>query len=118
VLRIKHLLFVHGLTLAGARRKLSEESPKADDAPVSDADVAALIDHETRRHLKTVRQGLQWILGLLAGNGAEASDFVLTPAVATAAPAPRSAKKATPPAPAARPKQAAKPAAKKPIKKK
>lgn len=118
VLRIKHLLFVEGLTLSGARRKLSEESPRTDDGPVSDADVAALIDLETRRHLKTVRQGLQWILGLLAGNGAEASEFVLTPAVATAAPAPRASKKAAPPAPAARTKQPAKPAGKKPTKKK
>src|SRR5689334_24676293 len=29
VLRIKHLLFVEGLTLAGARRKLIEELPSA-----------------------------------------------------------------------------------------
>ena len=29
VLRLKHLLYVEGLTLAGARRKLSEEQPDA-----------------------------------------------------------------------------------------
>ena len=29
VLRIKHLLFVEGLTLAGARRKLQDEQPAA-----------------------------------------------------------------------------------------
>src|SRR5579859_3187193 len=33
VLRIKHLLFVEGLTLAGARRKMLEEQP----APQADA---------------------------------------------------------------------------------
>src|SRR6185295_10193769 len=37
VLRIKHLLLVDGLTLAGARRKLEEEtSPVAADTPVID----------------------------------------------------------------------------------
>ena len=38
VLRIKHLLLVEGLTLAGARRKLEEQTaPVAADAPVIDA---------------------------------------------------------------------------------
>src|SRR3954467_6030465 len=37
VLRIKHLLLVEGLTLAGARRKLEEEAtPVAADAPAID----------------------------------------------------------------------------------
>src|SRR5438094_337784 len=37
VLRIKHLLLVDGLTLAGARRKMEEEAtPVAADAPVLD----------------------------------------------------------------------------------
>src|SRR6266481_9186688 len=37
VLRIKHLLLVEGLTLAGARRRLEEEStPVAADVPVID----------------------------------------------------------------------------------
>src|SRR6266699_3903266 len=37
VLRIKHLLLVEGLTLAGARRRLDEESaPVAADVPVID----------------------------------------------------------------------------------
>jgi DNA-binding transcriptional MerR regulator len=81
VLRIKHLLFVDGLTLAGARKRLSEEGfgPIADDAaPVADADVAAMIDHETRQQLRDVRRGLQWILGVLSGEGLSATDYVLT----------------------------------------
>ena len=77
VLRIKHLLFVDGLTLAGVRKQMSAEgaAPVAED--VSDADVAALLDEDTRRQLQDVRRGLQWILGVLSGDGVTAEDFVL-----------------------------------------
>jgi hypothetical protein len=44
---------------------------------VSDADVAALIDDETRQHLRDVRRGLQWILGVLDGQGVTPDDRVL-----------------------------------------
>src|ERR671929_1280197 len=48
VLRLKHLLFVEGLTLAGARRKLSEEQqPAAVDADGL-ADVAELFGADAR----------------------------------------------------------------------
>jgi DNA-binding transcriptional MerR regulator len=79
VLRIKHLLFVDGLTLAGARRRLSEEGfgPIEDSAPVADADVAAMIDGETRQQLRDVRRGLSWILGVLSGEGLTPVDYVL-----------------------------------------
>ena len=75
VLRLKHLLFVEGLTLAGARRQLSEEDPglasveAADDEAVPDAEVAALLDREVRKNLREVKSGLQWILGVLSGGG-------------------------------------------------
>ena len=78
VLRIKHLLFVDGLTLAGARRRLSEEGLSPGEEEVRDADVAAMIDGETRQELRNVRRGLQWILGVLSGQGVTAEDFVLT----------------------------------------
>jgi DNA-binding transcriptional MerR regulator len=78
VLRIKHLLFVDGLTLAGARRRLSEEGLGPGEEEVRDADVAAMIDGETRQELRNVRRGLQWILGVLSGQGVTAEDFVLT----------------------------------------
>jgi DNA-binding transcriptional MerR regulator len=78
VLRIKHLLFVDGLTLAGARRRLVEEGLGVPDEPVQDAQLAALIDTETRQELHNVRRGLQWILGVLSGQGVTAEDFVLT----------------------------------------
>ena len=78
VLRIKHLLFVDGLTLAGARRRLVEEGLGPAAETVEDADVAALIDGETRQELRNVKRGLQWILGVLSGQGLTAEDFVLT----------------------------------------
>jgi DNA-binding transcriptional MerR regulator len=79
VLRIKQLVFVDGLTLSGARRRLSEEGfgGVEADAGVADADVAAMIDGETRQQLRDVRRGLQWILGVLSGEGLTPVDFVL-----------------------------------------
>jgi DNA-binding transcriptional MerR regulator len=97
VLRLKHLLFVDGLTLAGARKQLNSESPAPIDATVSDADVAALVNEETRRGLADVRRGLQWILSVLSGDGLKPEDFVLQaePAVVRV-----QARKAAPHAPA------------------
>jgi DNA-binding transcriptional MerR regulator len=63
VLRIKHLLLVEGLTLAGARRKLEEQSaPVAADEPAIDE----LIGQNARERLTMVKRGLQSILDLLA----------------------------------------------------
>ena len=59
VLRIKHLLLVEGLTLAGARRRLEEETaPVAADAPAIDE----LIGQNARERLTEVKRGLQSIL--------------------------------------------------------
>ena len=93
VLRLKHLLFVDGLTLAGARKRLNEEGQAPIDEAVSDADVAALIDEQTRDGLRDVRRGLQWILGVLAGNGVTPEDRVLMSGPPPARPA---AKKSSP----------------------
>src|SRR5688572_2115508 len=66
VARIKHLLLVEGLTLAGARRKLGEEStPVAADDPVIDE----LIGRNARERLTEVKRGLRSILDLLSGRG-------------------------------------------------
>jgi DNA-binding transcriptional MerR regulator len=74
VARIKHLLLVEGLTLAGARRKLEEDStPVAANVPVIDD----LIGRNTRERLTEVKRGLRWILELLAGN-TQATEFQLT----------------------------------------
>jgi DNA-binding transcriptional MerR regulator len=71
VLRIKHLLLVEGLTLAGARRRLEEETaPVAADVPVIDE----LIGQHARERLTEVKRGLRSILDLLAGRAA-AADF-------------------------------------------
>jgi DNA-binding transcriptional MerR regulator len=73
VLRIKHLLLVEGLTLAGARRRLEEETaPVAADVPVIDE----LIGQHARERLTAVKRGLQSILELLT-NGAPHSEFRL-----------------------------------------
>src|SRR5437867_3639093 len=74
VLRIKHLLLVEGLTLAGARRRLIEETaPVAADAPVIDE----LIGRNARERLTAVKRGLRSILDLLAGSRGD--DFRLAP---------------------------------------
>ena len=66
MLRIKHLLLVEGLTLAGARRKLEEEAaPVAADAPA----MVELIGQNARERLTAVKRGLRSILDLLGPNG-------------------------------------------------
>jgi DNA-binding transcriptional MerR regulator len=75
VLRLKDLLFVDGLTLAGARKRLIEEgatSPAAasDADTITDEDVAAFVDRQTLKGLHDVRQGLGWILNVLNGGTA------------------------------------------------
>jgi len=61
VMRIKHLLLVEGLTLAGARRKLQEESASAGPVVVED-----FIGPETRDRLTEIKRGLRSILDLLS----------------------------------------------------
>jgi DNA-binding transcriptional MerR regulator len=64
VVRIKHLLLVEGLTLAGVRRRLIEEStPVGADEPLLDE----LIGENARQRLTEVKRGLQSILELLSG---------------------------------------------------
>ena len=94
VLRLKHLLFVDGLTLAGARKRLGAEGIAPTEETVSDADVAAMMDADTLQNLRDVRRGLQWILGVLNGDGVTVEDRVLMAA-------PRAASRSTKPAKAA-----------------
>lgn len=66
VARIRHLLLVEGLTLAGARRKLEEETALVGaDAPAIDE----LIGQNARERLTTVKRGLRSILELLGSGG-------------------------------------------------
>jgi DNA-binding transcriptional MerR regulator len=78
VARIKHLLLVEGLTLAGARRRLEEET-----APVGAAadEIDELIGRNVRERLTDVKRGLRSILDLLAGRSSGA-EFRLVSAVA------------------------------------
>ena len=77
VLRIKHLLLVEGLTLAGARRRLEEQTaPVAADAPIFDE----LIGRNARERLTAVKRGLQSILELLRP-ASDVGEFRLAPPV-------------------------------------
>ena len=63
VLRIKHLLFVDGLTLAGARRKLEGEAkPAAVDPSTLDFDV---LSGDARERIMQVKRGLRELQVLL-----------------------------------------------------
>jgi DNA-binding transcriptional MerR regulator len=78
VMRIKHLLLVEGLTLAGARRKLDEEgAPVAVDQPA----MVELVGKNARERLTAVKRGLRSILDLLALNG-DTREFRLSPPAA------------------------------------
>ena len=115
VLKLKHLIQVEGLTLAGARRRLEEQAspdlfeevaqaeqqkaarvaqkPKA-VTPVETVVAGPLekpsMNGEAKVHLQEAREGLQWILNTLNGSDGSASEFALA---AGAAKAKRSKKK-------------------------
>jgi DNA-binding transcriptional MerR regulator len=74
VLRIKHLLLVEGLTLAGARRRLEEEAVPA-SAP---ANIDELLGRNARERITAVRRGLRGLLDLLAARG-EAFQLIAPP---------------------------------------
>ncbi len=85
VLRLKHLLFVEGLTLAGARRRMAEEgSPAEPDA----TDLDELLGHDVRERLLHVKRGLREIQAMLTavpGVESRAERFALRPATASKA---------------------------------
>jgi DNA-binding transcriptional MerR regulator len=97
VLQIKQLLFVEGLTLAGARRRLQEQPgpPAADGVSLED-----LLKSDVRERIVQVRQTLRELAMMLARQpGTEGGEFQL------AAPAPKRSsapKKSAPPAKSAR----------------
>jgi DNA-binding transcriptional MerR regulator len=67
VLRIKQLVFVEGLTLAGARRRLGDELPRAESARVDpDNDVLDTLGADARSRIELVRTGLRSILYVLS----------------------------------------------------
>ena len=64
VLRLKHMLFVEGLTLAGARRKLASETPGAVSETPNELD--ELFGSDVRERLASVKQGLRDLHVMLA----------------------------------------------------
>ena len=78
VLRIKHLLFVEGLTIAGARRKLQDEQAVT---PPASLELDDLLTSDVRERILSVRQSLRELSAMLAGRpGAE--EFALAAPVA------------------------------------
>ena len=79
VLRIKQLLYGEGLTLAGVRRKLTEEQPAA--AAVADptlSDLAELFGSDARERLLEVKRGLRELSAMLSrAPGAPLEEFHL-----------------------------------------
>jgi DNA-binding transcriptional MerR regulator len=67
VLRIKHLVFADGLTLAGVRRRIEEEAPPVLEA--ADAEpLKALLGRNAKERLTEVKRGLQAIMEMLSSN--------------------------------------------------
>jgi DNA-binding transcriptional MerR regulator len=81
VQKIKHLLLVEGLTLAGARRKLEEDAPPGGPDPTA---IDELIGRNARERLTEVKRGLRSILDLLNGRGGT-PEFRLAPPTASTA---------------------------------
>src|SRR4051812_40559665 len=66
VLRIKHLLLIEGLTLAGVRRKLDAEAePALEDEPVVIATSQTPLAAAARERIGGVKRGLRSLLDLL-----------------------------------------------------
>jgi DNA-binding transcriptional MerR regulator len=68
VLYLKHLLFVEGLTLAGARRRIAEQQP----APPAEEGLDTLLRSDARERILQVKQGLRALATLLAKEPGEA----------------------------------------------
>ena len=71
VLRIKKLLFVDGLTLGAARRKLEEETEGVGSAGDSDSSLKELFNKDVREQLSESKNSLKEILELLSSNSQE-----------------------------------------------
>src|SRR5215467_7784452 len=93
-LRIKYLLFVERLTLAGARRKMLDERPSE---ATESATLDELLTSDARERILSVRQTLRELSAMLAqapGKNWEGAEFQLAapvarPAARKAAPAKR-----------------------------
>ena len=91
VLRIRELVYVEGLTLAGARRRLEESAPSESSTAAEDF---VLVDEQTRTRIRSVRQGLQGVLELLSRPVGTAAFELVPAAPETPVRASKSARKA------------------------
>ena len=66
VLRIKQLLYGEGLTLAGVRRKLTEEGGAPPATESSDVNLSELMGEDARERILTVKRGLRELSTLLS----------------------------------------------------
>jgi DNA-binding transcriptional MerR regulator len=66
VLRLKHMLFVEGLTLAGARRRLLDEQPVGQSETPSLTELTALLGSDARERILLVKQGLLELATILS----------------------------------------------------
>ena len=73
VLRIKHLVFVEGLTIAGARRKLQDEQSVA---PPDSPELDELLSSDLRERILSVRTSLRELSAML-GQGPGREEFAL-----------------------------------------
>jgi DNA-binding transcriptional MerR regulator len=76
VLRIRQLVFVEGLTLSGARRRIEQESPAPAVRQAQVSEVIEVLGADAHKRIAHVRDGLRSILHLLDGR---ADDYALTP---------------------------------------
>jgi DNA-binding transcriptional MerR regulator len=65
VLRLKHLLFVEGLTLAGARRKIADEQPASPEESELTA-LGELLGTDARERIRQVERTLRDLAGMLS----------------------------------------------------
>ena len=91
VLRIRELVYVEGLTLAGARRRLEESAPSESSTAAEDF---VLVDEHTRTRIRSVRKGLQGVLELLSRPVGSAAFELVPAATETPVRASKSARKA------------------------
>jgi DNA-binding transcriptional MerR regulator len=102
VLRIKHLLFVEGLTIAGARRKLQDEQAIASPA-ASSAELDDLLSSDVRERILSVRKSLKELSAMLAqAPVGHDEEFALAAPAPAAAPRPKRASAAAAKTPAKR----------------
>lgn len=84
VLRIKQLVFVEGLTLAGARRRLEEEQQEPSARPAVTMMDDVLTDL-ARTRLREVRTGLEAILQMLSRDNGRGTELTLVAPLAAPA---------------------------------